>query len=253
MKANVFMDERMHALLQTSKLKSRKISLAGGVLYLITFILIPTVVLYVPVRDPNYMIGPGPDGGVIFGGILEIIVALAGIGTAVVLYPVLKRQNETLALGFIGSRIVEAGTIFAGIVCLLTMVSLRRSGAGAEALITGRALIAMYDWFHLGQTIMPAVNDVLLGYLLYQSRLVPRILPLLGLIGAPFLVANAIALMFGITGPVLTLTTLGVLPIALFEFSLGVWLAVKGFKPTELIAQFEKMETNGPMSEELRK
>jgi hypothetical protein len=246
MKANVFTDEQMHALLQTSKLKSRKISLAGGVLYLTTFILVPSFMLYAPLRDPNYMISPGPDGGVIFGGALEIIVALAGIGTAVVLYPVLKRQNDTLALGFIGSRIVEACTIFAGVVSLLTMVSLRQSGAGAEGLITGRALINMYDWFHLGQTIMPAVNDALLGYLLYKSRLVPRILPVLGLVGAPFLFANAIALMFGITGPVLTLTTLSVIPIALFEFALGVYLAVKGFKSTKLIAEFEKAEANRP-------
>jgi hypothetical protein len=250
MKANVFTDERMHASLQTSKLISRKISLAGGVLYLTTFILVPSFILYAPLRDPNYMTVPGPDGGVVFGGLLEIIVALAGIGTAVVLYPVLKRQNQVLALGFIGSRIVEACTMFAGIVCLLTMVSLHRSGAGAEAQITGRALINMYDWFHLGQTIMPAINDALLGYLLYRSGLVPRILPLLGLIGAPFLFANAIALMFGNTGPVLTLTTLAVIPIALFEFALGVYLAVKGFKPTKLIAEFEKMETNRPVSAE---
>jgi hypothetical protein len=108
----------------------------------------------------------------------------------------------------------------------------------------------MYDWFHLGQTIMPAINDALLGYLLYRSGLVPRLLPLLGLIGAPFLFANAIVLMFGITGPVLTLTTLAVIPIALFEFALGVYLAVKGFKPTRLIAEFEKIETNGPASAE---
>lgn len=246
MKANVFMDERMQANLQTPKLKSRRISLAGGVLYLTTFIVLPSFILFAPVRDPNYMLSPGPDGGIIFGGILEIIAALAGIGTAVVLYPVVKRQNQILALGFIGSRIVEASTMFAGIVSLLTMVSLRQSGAGAEALITGRALINMYDWFHLGQTIMPAINDALLGYLLYKSRLVPRILPLLGLIGAPFLAANAIALMFGIKGPILTLTTLSVIPIALFEFALGVYLAVKGFKPTKLIAEFEKAEANRP-------
>jgi hypothetical protein len=246
MNANVLTNERMQALLQTAKKKSRKISLAGGVLYLTTFILVPSFIFYAPLRDPNYMIGPGPDGGVIFGGLLEIIVGLAGIGTAVVLYPVLKRQNDILALGFVGSRIVEGCTIFAGIVSLLTMVSLRQSGAGAEALITGRALINMYDWFHLGQTIMPAINDALLGYMLYKSRLVPRILPLLGLIGAPFLFANAIALMFGIKGPVLTLTTMSVIPIALFEFGLGVYLAVKGFKPTKLIAEFEKAEANRP-------
>ena len=126
----------------------------------------------------------------------------------------------------------------------MTMVTLRQSGVGAEALITGRALLAMYDWFHLGQNLMPAVNAVLLGSLLYQSRLVPRALPLLGLIGAPLLAINTVVLMFGITGPALTLTTLGVLPIAVWEFSLGVWLVAKGFNPAAIITEPAKQETN---------
>ena len=188
-------------------------------------------------RDPNYIVGPGPDTAVITGGILEIVVALACIGTAVALNPVVKRQNEAFALGFVGARILEAGTIFAGVVALMTIVTLRKSGVGAEALVTGRALIAMYDWFHLGQNLMPAVNAVLLGSLLYQSRLVPRVLPLLGFVGAPLLAINTVVLMFGITGPALTLTTLGVLPIAVWEFSLGVWLVVKGFNPSPIIAE----------------
>ena len=113
-------------------------------------------------------------------------MALAGIGTAVALFPVLKRQNEGVALGFVGSRVLEAGTIFAGVACLLTVVTLRQAGAGADALVTGHALVAMYDrMFLLGQSFMPAVNALLLGSLLYQSRLVPRVLPLIGLIGAP--------------------------------------------------------------------
>ncbi len=219
---------------------SRKISLAGGLFYLLTFVSIPQFVLYAAVRNPNYLVGPGPDTGVIIGGILEIIVALAGIGTAVALFPAVKRQNESAALGFVGSRTLEAATIFAGVVCLMTIVTLRKSGAGAEALVTGRALIALYDWFHLGQNLMPAVDDLLLGYLLYQSRLVPRMLPLLAFIGVPILAANTVILMFGITGPALTLTTFGVLPIALFEFSLGVYLTVKGFKPTAITTELDR-------------
>ena len=195
-------------------------------------------------RQPNYVTGPGPDNAIILGGILEIIVALACIGTAVALYPAVKRQSEAFALGFVGARILEAGTIFAGVVSLMTLVTLRQSGAGAEALVTGRALVAMYDWFHLGQNLMPAVNAVLLGSLLYQLRLVPRVLPLLGFIGAPLLVVNTIILMFGITGPLLTLTTLGVIPIAVWEFSLGVWLVVKGFYPTPTTAELDQTETN---------
>ena len=174
-----------------SAASSRKIALAAGVFYLLTFVSIPTLALYGPVHDPNYIVGPGPDTPVLIGGVLEIIVALAGIGTAVALYPVVKRQNEGVALGFVGSRVLEAAAIFAGVVCLLSVVTLRQAGVGADALVTGQALVALYDrLFLLGQSLMPAVNALLLGSLLYRSRLVPRVLPLLGLIGAPLLLAG---------------------------------------------------------------
>lgn len=244
MNANVYENDRALDVPQNSRTASRKISLAAGVLYLLTFVSIPIGVLYYSVlNDPNYIVGSGPDTPIIIGGILEIIVALAGIGTAVVLYPVLKRQNEALALGFIGTRVLEASTIFADVVCLLAIVTLRRSGVGPEALITGKTLVALYGLFRLGQNLMPAVNDLLLGSLLYRSRLVPRILPVLGLIGAPLLIANTIVFMFGITsGPLFVLTGIGVLPIALFEFSLGVWLTIKGFKPSAITAELDKAE-----------
>jgi hypothetical protein len=217
----------------------RRTALVAGVLYLITFVSIPTLALYGPVHDPNYVVGPGPDSGILFGGILEVIVALAGIGTAVALYPVVKRQNEGLALGFVGSRVLEAATIFAGVALIISMVTLRQAGAGAGALVTGHTLIALYDaTFLVGQSFIPAVNAVLLGSLLYQSRLVPRVLPLLGFIGVPLLVAADVAVLFGVTertGPV----ALAALPIALWEFSLGVWLVVKGFKPSPILANDE--------------
>src|SRR5947209_2676517 len=168
----------------------RKTSLAAGVLYLLTFVSIPTLALYGSVKGANYILGAGPDTGAIFGGILEIIVALAGIGTAVALFPVVKRQNEGVALGFVASRTLEAAGIFASVACLLTVVTLRQEGAGASALVTSHALVALYDrLFLITQSFIPAVNALLLGYLLYQSRLVPRALPLLGLIGAPLLLA----------------------------------------------------------------
>jgi hypothetical protein len=229
---------------------ARKISLAGGILYLLTFVSIPIGFLYSSIlNDPSYIIGSGMDTAVIIGGILEIIVALAGIGTAVVLYPVLKRQNEGMALGFIGSRVLEASTIFADVVCLLAIVTLRRAGVGAEALLTGKMLVILYGLFRLGQNLMPAVNDLLLGSLLYQSRLVPRILPLLGIIGTPLLIANTIVFMFGIfSGPLYLLTGIGVLPIALFEFSLGVWLTVKGFNSAAITSLSAKPTTSKLLS-----
>ena len=221
---------------QINKTSSRKTALAAGILYLLTFVSMPIGFLYSAIlKDPNYIVGSGPDTPVIIGGILEIIVALAGIGTAVALYPVLKRQNEGVALGFIGTRVLEASTIFADVVCLLAIVTLRRAGVGVDGLVTGKTLVALYGLFRLGQNLMPAVNDLLLGYLLYQSRLVPRFLPVLGLIGAPLLIANTIVFMFGISsGPLYVLTGIGVLPIALFEFSLGVWLTIKGFNSSAI-------------------
>jgi hypothetical protein len=226
----------------------RKIALAAGVFYLFTFVSIPTGFLYAPILDPNFIVSRGPDTGVILGTVLEIIVALAGIGTAVALYPVVKRQNEGIALGFVASRTLEACTIFGDVVCLLALVTLRRVGAGADGLVTGKALVALYTWFKLGQNLMPAVNALLLGSLMYQSRLVPRILPVLGLIGAPLLLANTIVTMFGITGPVFVLTGIFFLPVAVWEFSLGVWLTVKGFRPSAITAEFTKTAPNELLS-----
>jgi hypothetical protein len=185
----------------------RKTALAAGILYLFTFVSIPTLALYDQVRhNPTYILGSGPDTAVLVGAILEIIVALAGIGTAVALYPVLKRQNEGLALGLVGSRVLEGAGILAGVACLLTIVSLRQAGAGADALVTAQTLAILYQRiFLLSQSLSPALNDLLLGVLLYQSRLVPRVLPLLAL------------------------------PVALFELSLGVYLTVKGFKPSPIL------------------
>lgn len=213
----------------------RKTSLAAGVLYLITFVSIPTLFLYSPVKELNYIVGPGPDTRVFIGGVLEMIVALACIGTAVALYPVVKRQNEGAALGFVGVRTLEAATIVAGVVCLLSVVALRRAGAGAGGLATAHALVGLHDWtFTLGQSTLPAVNALLLGSLFYQSRLVPRIIPLLGFIGAPLLVASSVATVFGINHYGSSLSGLAALPIALWEFSLGAYLVVKGFRATGL-------------------
>ena len=210
---------------------NRKTATAAGVLYLLTFVSIPTLALYSAVHGPNYILGQGPDTSVIIGGILEIIVALAGIGTAVALYPVLKKQNDGMALGLVGSRILEAGTIFAGVMFLLTVVTMRQNVAGAEALVTGKTLVTMYDrMFLIGQSFMPAVNDILLGLLLYKSGLVPRGLSLIGLIGGPTLIAGDILVLFGYIGQHDPSTGLFALPVAVFEFSLGIYLIVKGFK-----------------------
>lgn len=219
----------------------RKTSLAAGVLYLLTFVSIPTLFLYIPVHAANYIVGSGPDTGVIVGAILEMIVALAGFGTAVALYPVIKRQNEGMALGFVASRTLEGATIFAGVAMLLSVVTLRQAGAGADAPVVGQVLVALYDrLFLISQSFIPAVNAVLLGSLLYQTRLVPRILPLLGFVGAALLVASEVAVLFGVIGQHAPSAALAALPIATWEFSLGVYLAVKGFKASAINALYSR-------------
>jgi len=214
---------------------NRKTSLVAGILYLLTFISIPTLALYGSIHETGYILGAGPDTAVIIGNILEIIVALMGIGTAVVLYPVLKNQNEGIALGLVGARVLEAATIFVGVMLLLTVVTLRQTAAGTQALVTSHTLVTMYDrMFLIGQSFMPAIDDLLLGFLLYQSRLVPRGLSLIGIIGGPILIAGDILVLFGIIGQRDPSTVLFAIPVALFEFSLGIYLIVKGFKSTEI-------------------
>jgi hypothetical protein len=219
----------------------RKTAFVGGGLYLITFISsIPAVFLLAPVLDdPDYIIGSGNDTSVLLGCFLDLVNAFACIGTAVALYPVVTRQNRATALGFVTSRVMEAAIIVIGVISLLTVVTLRQdltgtAGADAASLVTtGHSLVTTRNWtFLLGPDLMAGINALLLGSLMYRSRLVPRVIPLLGLIGGPLLIAASIAIFFGASSTALIV----VVPVALWEFSLGVYLTVKGFKPCHITA-----------------
>lgn len=215
----------------------RKYSLAAGVFYLLTFVSIPTLALYRSVRAPGFVAGPGPDTPVVVGVLLEMIVALAGIGTAVALYPVVRRQGQARAVGFVASRTLEAATIYVGIVSLMSIVTLRRAGAGAGAQMVAQGLAAQYQWtFFFAQSFIPAVNGLLLGTLLYQSRLVPRWLPTLGLIGAGLLVLAWFGVLGGFIPAVGPVAAVAAVPIAVWEFSLGVYLTFWGFRASPLTA-----------------
>jgi hypothetical protein len=219
----------------------RRISLTAGVLYLITFMSIPTLVLYQPVKDQvdTFILGAGSDTGVLWGGFSEVIVGIAGIGTAVVLYPVAKRVSQTATLGFVTARVLETSLIFTGVVSMLTIITLRTDVAGSAAadsaslVTTGHSLVAVYKWtFLLSQSLMPVFCDLFLGYVLYRSGLVPRILPIVAFVGAPLLLASDIAIFFGVYSNVSTAALLAALPVAAFELALGIWLVVKGFSPS---------------------
>jgi hypothetical protein len=140
-------------------------------------------------------------------------------------------------VGFVASRTLEAATIYVGIVSLMSIVSLRQAGAGNAALATAQGLAAQYQWtFFFAQSFIPAVNGVLLGSLLYESRLVPRWLPVLGFIGAFLLVVTWFGVLVGTIGAISPVAAVAALPIAVWEFSLGIYLTFWGFKPSPIIA-----------------
>jgi hypothetical protein len=222
----------------------RKTALVAGTLYLITFVSsIPAAFVFLtPVLDnPDYIISTGADTRVIWGCLLDVVNALACIGTAVVLFPVVRRQNEATALGFVTTRMLEAAVIMIGVVSLLAVVTLRQNLAGATGadqatlVAVGQSLVAVRDWtMVLGPSLMAALNALLLGSLMYRSRLVPRIIPTIGLIGAPLLLAATVATLFGHIEQFSTVAALAALPVAAWELSLGVYMVVKGFKPSPI-------------------
>ena len=205
----------------------------AGVLYLLTFTAsIPALWLLGPVLDdPDFVRGTGPVPGVVAGAVLDLVNAAACVGTAVVLWPWLRRSRPASALGFVASRLMEAAIIAVGVVCLLAVVTLRQAGTGGEAEIAVAAgLVAVRDWtFLLGPGLMSAVNALLLGSMMYTTRLVPRVIPVLGLVGAPLQLASVAATLWGFADQVSALAAVAVVPIFLWELSLGLWLTVRGF------------------------
>ena len=220
----------------------RKLALAGGVLYLMTFAFsIPAVFLLQPVlTDPSYIVSAGADSQVLLGAFFDLVTALACIGTAVALYPVLRRQSEAFSIGLVTTRIYEAGVIVVGVVSILALVAIRQAGGAAgtdtSALVAvGQALVAVRDaTFLLGPGVVPGLNALLLGYVLFRSRLVPRAIPALGLIGAPLFLVSASASILGVNEQVSVLSAIVLPPIFFFELSLGLWLIFKGFRPTAM-------------------
>lgn len=223
----------------------RRTAFLGGALYVITFLAsIPAAAYFLlPVLDdPRYILGDGQDTRVTIGALLDVVNALAAIGTAVVLYPVVRRGSQGLAIGFLASRILEAAIIVAGVMSLLAVVTLRRDAAGdpaadAESLLTvGAALIAVRDWSFLFGPGLAVANALLLGTFMYRSRLVPRAIPLMGLIGAPLLLASNTATMFGVNEQFSVLSLAALPGIFFWELSLGIYLMVKGFRPSAVTA-----------------
>ena len=187
----------------------------------------------------------GADKRIFLGAFLEIITVIANIATAVVLFPILKRRSESIALGYVASRVLESTVIVVGLISVLSVVTLRQDIGGAGAadshslVIAGRSLVAFHDWtFLLGpQFCAGPGTGVLLGYLMYTSGLVPPRMALLGLIGGPLAFIGGTLVLFGVfdpgSAPLFAFTALEIA----WEASLGIYLIVRGFKPSPILTE----------------
>jgi hypothetical protein len=215
----------------------------AGVLWILTFVTsIPAYLLYDPVvSDTGFITGDGSETRVLVGAALELLLIIANIGTAVVPYSIHRRQSESLALGYVAARVMECTFILVGILCLLALVTLRQDLAGGDTdpgtlETAGRSLVAIKEWtFVLGPGFVVGVgNGLILGSLMYRSGLVPRPMAVLGLIGGALICASGIAVVLGAAEPQGAFQAIATIPEFIWELSLGIYLTVKGFRPSRV-------------------
>jgi Domain of unknown function (DUF4386) len=225
--------------------EQRRIALIAGVWFAITFLAsIPALFLYEPLlKHHDFILGGGADTRIAIGASLEILLVIANIATAVVLYPILRRQSRSISLGYVGSRTIESAIIAVGIVSVLSLMTLQQDvggpGAanGASLVLAGRSLVALHDWtFLLGPAFCAGFgNGILLGYMMWKSGLVPRGMAMLGLVGGPLIIASGVAIIFGAYDNGDSVNTLLSLPEIAWELSLTIYLIVKGFRPSPIL------------------
>jgi Domain of unknown function (DUF4386) len=225
---------------QTQTDPTRRAATIVGWLFVLTYVtsIIPKVALYPPLFEGNYITGPGQDTRVLWGAFSECLLIIANIGTATALYRVVRRRYPGLGLSFIAARTMESVFIGVGILCVLTVVTLRQDYAAADAAsaaglsTVGDALLAMQQWtFNLGpQFVVGVGNGLILGFMMYRTGLVPRRFALLGLVGGTFIVASGSAAVLGLIEPGGAVQNLSATPEFFWELGLGIYLIVKGFR-----------------------
>jgi hypothetical protein len=222
---------------------TRKVSLITGVAFLITFVAsIPAAFyFYAPVLDnADYILGAGADTRIGWGAVLEVILVVANVATAVALYPVVKRQNEGLALGYVAARTFESAMIAVGLIAMMAVVTMRQELAGAAASAAasvglGQSLVAIHDWtFLLGPGMVGIWNGLLLGYLMYRSELVPKGMAALGMVAGTLLIASSIPILLGVYEAGSAPQVIATAPEFVWELFLGIYLTFKGFRAAGL-------------------
>jgi hypothetical protein len=233
---------------------TRKTALVAGILYLLTYASsIPAALLLGgTLSDPNYILGAGADGQIRLAALLDIVNGVTAIGTAVALYSIVKRQHEGLAIGFVAARVFEAAILFIGVVSVVSIAALRETAATATdpaaLAAAGTTLVSQYKVAFVLGTGIPALNAFLLGALLFRSRLVPRAIPALGLIGAASFGIWNVGYVLGMTEPGTPWHGISVGPIFFWELFVGLWMTFKGFNRTAPIV-VAAMGTQRPPAE----
>jgi hypothetical protein len=224
---------------------TRRTAVVAGVFFVVAAVAaIAAKVLWQPVlSDPEYVLGGGADPRVLIGGLMEFLTAAAVAGTAVTLYPVVRRQNAGIALGYVAGRLLEAVTILVGLASVLAVVALRQDHADAAGTDGGalvavqESLVALHDaMFLLGPGLIIGINSLLLAWLMYRSGLVPRWIAVVGLVGGPVVFLSSTAVLFGLYEQVSAFAGLGAFPVFVWEMSLAGYLIVKGFRSSSLLA-----------------
>jgi hypothetical protein len=214
-----------------------------GAWFLGTFVFsMPAFWFYDPLLNhANYVLGSGHDARVAVGALLEICLAICGIATAVVIFPIVRRVNESTALGYVASRTVETILILVGVLGLMAIVDLRQGGSSGGTdpalLDDARSLLALHDQVSLlgPQFCAGLGNGILLGYLMWRSRLLPRPMVLFGLVGGPLALVAGIGVLLGVWDIHSGLPVAMTAPEAIWEFSLSVWLLWRGFRPSPIL------------------
>lgn len=231
----------------------RRAAFVAGLLYLITFIgaILAAILLPPVLSGANFITGPGADAPLGLAAVLEMVNVLACIGTAVAVFSVVKRQHESLAIGFVATRIFEAAVITIGVVSILSVATLRQTaapGGDVTSIIPmAQALVAVRDWSIVIGPGMASFNALMFATLLYRARLVPRSIPALGLIGAPVFIAYVIGTMLGVTGPGTIFQVIAVAPFFIWELAVGLWMTFKGFDRSSPILAGETVQTAGAL------
>jgi hypothetical protein len=226
--------------------RDRKTAMYAGLLFLATIVFsIPAVVIYGKVRtDPNYVVGAGQDARVYLGASFELLTAAANIGTAVVLYRVVRRVSDSIAIGYVAIRTLESTLIVIGLISLLSVVTMRQdfaSTAGADPALyiaIGKSLVAVHDWtFIIGPAFCAAIgNGIMLGYLMYRGELVPRPWAILGIAAGTIALASAVLQLFSVYENQSAISASLIVPEVVWELFLGIWLTFRGFAASPLLS-----------------